>query len=207
MSAAVQQIKAAVDRLRSVGRAEGIEVDGPLGDWLAAQQLALLRLADMLQGQDDRVSDLLARIDASTSAQLGALHEAIVGANHVVKQGEFVLRQARTAQLGVEIERDHLITKMVKETLPLFAEKLKGALVIREEAWNAKIRDRRFALAAAIVISIFFTGYVFRWWQDSGPVSGFEQCEEHPVQFDGQLFCPAGALLSAPTVLKGSGGS
>ncbi len=207
MSSAVEQITAAVQRLRSVGRAEGIEVDGPLGDWLEAQQVALLGLAEVLQGQDDRVSDLLGRIDASTSAQLGALHEAIVGANHVVKQGEFVLRQARTAQIGVEVERDHLVTKMVKELLPLFAEKLKGALVIREEAWNAKIRDRRFGIAAAIALSIFFTGYVFRWWKDSGPVAGFEQCEEHPVQFDGQLFCPAGALLSPPTVLKGSAGS
>jgi hypothetical protein len=48
MSAAVEQIHGAVDRLRQAGRAEGIESDGPLGQWLEAQVGALLGLADVL---------------------------------------------------------------------------------------------------------------------------------------------------------------
>ena len=60
MSSAVEQINGAVDRLKRSARAEGIEVDGPLGQWLEAQADALLGLADVLQGQDDRVGELLA---------------------------------------------------------------------------------------------------------------------------------------------------
>ena len=207
MSSAVDQIRRAVEQLRLVGRAEGIEVDGPLGQWLEAQADALRVLADVLDDQDQRVGDLLFRIEGAANAQVLVLQEAIQGANHVVKQGEFVLRQARTAQMGVVVERDHLVQKMVKETLPLFAEKLKGALVIKEEGWNAKARDKRLGIAAAIVLAVFTCGYMLSWWQDSGQVAAFNRCVAHPVQFDQQLFCPAAGLLSAPTVTGNSGGS
>ncbi len=207
MSAAVQQIKAAVDRLRSVGLAEGIEVDGPLGHWLEAQAGALLGLADVLQGQDDRVGDLLTRIEATAATELRNLREGIEGANHVVRQGEFALRQARQMQAGVIVERQHLVQKMVDEALPLFAEKLNGALVIREQGWNAKARDRRYAIAAAISAALILIGYSLSWWQDSGRVAAFNRCMTHPVQFEDQLYCPAAGLLANAKMLVATGGS
>ena len=207
MSSAVAQIHAAVDRLRRVGRAEGIEVDGPLGQWLEAQAQALLGLGDILQGQDGRVGEVLGRIETAAGLELRNLQEAIEGANHVVRQGDFALRQARQTQAGVVVERQHLVQKMVDETLPMFAEKLNGALVIREEAWNAKARDRRYAIAAAISVALMLIGYCLSWWQDSGQVAAFNRCMTHPVQFGGQLYCPAAGLLSAPTVAGGQNGS
>jgi hypothetical protein len=190
-----------------VGRAEGIEVDGPLGQWLDAQALALLGLADVLQAQEKRVEDFLSRIEASAAAELHNLHEAIKGANHVVSQGEFAVRQARQVQIGVVVEREHMVQQMMTQTLPLFAEKLKGALVIREQGWNAKARDRRYAIAAAISTALFLIGYAVSWWQDSGQVAAFNRCMTHPVQFEGQLYCPAAGLLATPTVVARSSGS
>ena len=67
MSSAVEQIHGAAERLRLAGRTEGIEVDGPLGQWLDAQALALLGLADVLHGQEKRVEDFLSRIEASAA--------------------------------------------------------------------------------------------------------------------------------------------
>ena len=171
MSSAVEQLRGAVDRLRQTGRAEGIEVDGPLGQWLEAQAQALLGLGDILQGQDGRVGEVLGRIETAAGLELRNLQEAIEGANHVVRQGDFALRQARQTQAGVVVERQHLVKKMVDETLPMFAEKLNGALVIREEAWNAKARDRRYAIAAAISVALMLIGYCLSWWQDSGQVA------------------------------------
>jgi hypothetical protein len=208
MSSAVEQLRGAVDRLRQTGRAEGIEVDGPLGQWLEAQAQALLGLGDILQGQDGRVGEVLGRIETAAGLELRNLQEAIEGANHVVRQGDFALRQARQMQAGVVVERQHLVQKMVDETLPMFAEKLNGALVIREEAWNAKARDRRYAIAAAISVALMLIGYCLSWWQDSGQVAAFNRCMTHPVQFEGQLYCPAAGLLSAaPTVAGGQNGS
>ena len=193
--------------MRQAGRAEGIEVDGPLGQWLEAQAQALLGLADVLHGQDDRVGELLGRIEAAAGLELRNLREAIEGANHVVRQGDFALRQARQMQAGVVVERQHLVQKMVDETLPMFAEKLNGALVIREQGWNAKARDRRFAIAAAISAALLLIGYSLSWWQDSGQVAAFNRCMVHPVQFEGQLYCPAAGLLADAKMLGGSGGS
>jgi hypothetical protein len=207
MSSAVEQLRGAVDRLRQTGRAEGIEVDGPLGQWLEAQAQALLGLGDILQGQDGRVGEVLGRIETAAGLELRNLQEAIEGANHVVRQGDFALRQARQMQAGVVVERQHLVQKMVDETLPMFAEKLNGALVIREEAWNAKARDRRYAIAAAISVALMLIGYCLSWWQDSGQVAAFNRCMTHPVQFEGQIYCPVEGLLADAKVLGGPGGS
>jgi hypothetical protein len=207
VSAAIEQLQGAAERLRQAGRDEGIEADGPLGQWLEAQVQALLGLAGVLQGQDDRVGELLGRIENTAGLELRNLREAIEGANHVVRQGEFALRQARQMQAGVVVERQHLVQKMVDETLPMFAEKLNGALVIREQGWNAKARDRRYAIAAAISAALILIGYSLSWWQDSGQVAAFNRCITHPVQFEDQLYCPAAGLLANAKVLDGTGGS
>ena len=195
MSAAVEQIHEAVERLRLTGRSEGIEVDGPLGRWLEAQADALLGFADVLQGQDDRVGDLLTRIEAAAATELHNLREGIEGANHVVRQGEFALRQARQMQAGVIVEREHMVQKMVDETLPLFAEKLNETMVIREKGWNARARDRRYAIAGLISAAFILVGYGLCWWQDSDRVEAFNRCLMHPVSSGGQYYCPFDAML------------
>lgn len=208
MSAAVEQIHGAVDRLRQAGRAEGIESDGPLGQWLEAQAGALLGLANVLQGQDDRVGDLLTRIEAAAATELANLREGIEGANHVVRQGEFALRQARQMQAGAIVERQHLVQQMVDETLPLFAEKLNETMVIREKGWNARARDRRYAIAGLISAAFVLIGYGLCWWQDSGRIDEVNRCMAQPVQFSGQLYCPAGSLFApAKAANADSGGS
>jgi hypothetical protein len=206
MNPADEQLRATVDRLLAVGRAEGIEVDGPLGAWLEAQAQALLGLANVLQGQGEAVGEVLSRIEAAAAAELRNLKEAIDGGNHVVRQAEVAVRAARQAQIGVVVERQHLVDRMVKETLPMFADKLQGALVIREETWNAKKRDRRFAAAAAVAGVIFMAGYCFSWWQDSGQVAAYQRCVAHPVEADGQIYCQASGLFGPAKVPPGSTG-
>lgn len=207
MNSAVEEIHAAVDRLRRSARAEGIEVEGPLGQWLEAQAQALLGLAALFEGQDDRVGELLARIDTTANAELHNLREALEAANHVLRQGEFALRQARQVQTGVVVEREHMVTEMIKVTLPMFADRLKGALVIREQGWNAEARDRRFAIAGAIATFLFLVGYAVCWWQDSSKITAMNRCMAQPVQIEGQLYCPAGSLFGPAKMVGGPGGS
>jgi hypothetical protein len=207
VSSAVAQIHAAVDRLRCVGRAEGIEVDGPLGQWLDAQAEALSGLADVLQVQGERIDETLGRIEGNAAMELRNLREAIEAANHVVRQGEFAMRQARQMQVGVVVERQHLVEKMVTETLPMFAEKLNEVWVIREKGWNVEARDRRFAIAAAVAMSIFMAGYFLSWWQDSGQLAAFNRCLAHPVQAGGHLYCAGDGLFGTAKALAGSHGS
>ena len=59
---AVEQLRAAADRLVADGRSEGIEPDGPLGRWLEGQAQALAGLAGLLDGQTLRFEELIGGI-------------------------------------------------------------------------------------------------------------------------------------------------
>ena len=69
MNAAVAQLRAAVERLMREGRAEGIEPEGPLGRWLEAQVQALDGFAAILDGQADRFEEVVAKVEAATTAE------------------------------------------------------------------------------------------------------------------------------------------
>ena len=69
MNPAVEQLRAAVERLVHEGRVEGITPGGPLGGWLEAQSEALEGLAAVLDGQEERFEALLTNIRAAKIRQ------------------------------------------------------------------------------------------------------------------------------------------
>jgi hypothetical protein len=164
-------------------------------------------LGQLLSSGQERMEAIAVQSRLAAAAEIVLLREAIAGANHVVRQGEFALRQARQLQVGLVVEREHLVQTMVDEALPLFAEKLNETLVIRERRWNARARDRRYMVFAAISTALFLVGYALSWWQDSGQLAEVNGCVEHPVQINGQLYCPAGSLFQQPTTPTSAGGT
>jgi hypothetical protein len=71
---------------------------------------------------------------------------------------------------------------MIKETLPLFAERLKDALVIRERRWNDDVKRRHFATAGLVVLGLVSGGYGVHVWQVWNATSGFEWCLWNQLQ-------------------------
>jgi hypothetical protein len=188
---------AALDLVRA-GRAEGIEPDGPLGLWLEGQARALGGLADVLDGQTRRFDETLARIEDAAKVELAKLSAAIGGANQIARQGELALRQARQVHLAMVAEQETVVVRMMRETLPMFAERLQKVLVVREQRWNADLRRRRYALTGAVTLAVFMAGFALSWWQDSGLVSAFDRCLEHPLQAAGRFYCSLDSLVAAP---------
>jgi hypothetical protein len=180
----------------------------PEGRFISAMLEATEMLGQLLSSGQERMEAIAVQSRLAAAAEIVLLREAIEGANHVVRQGEFALRQARQLQVGAVVEREHLVQTMVDETLPLFAEKLNETLVIRERRWNARARDRRYMVFAAISTALFLVGYALSWWQDSGQLAEINGCVEHPVQINGQLYCAAGSLFQqATTPTSSPGGS
>ena len=107
-------------------------------------------------------------------------HEAaereLAQAREIRRAAEVSLRQARTALISLEVEQENLTVRMIKETLPLFAERLKDALVIRERRWNDDVKRRRFATAGLVVLGLVSGGYEVHVWQVWDATSGFEWC-------------------------------
>ena len=189
MNAAVTGLRTAAEGLIAVGRAEGIEPQGPLGQWLNAQAEALRALAEILGAQELRFEELMRNVNAAASAELEKLVVAAALGNDVVRAGEVALRQARTAQISLQVEKENLTAMMVKETLPLFVERLKEALIIRERRWNDDVKRRRLATTGAAVLGLVFGGYGIHVWQSWEATTTQEWCLWNQLQSNGHIFC------------------
>ena len=189
MNAAVTGLRTAAEGLIAVGRAEGIEPQGPLGQWLNAQAEALRALAEILGAQELRFEELMRNVNAAASAELEKLVVAAALGNDVVRAGEVALRQARTAQISLQVEKENLTAMMVKETLPLFVERLKEALIIRERRWNDDVKRRRLATAGLVTLGLVFGGYAAHVWQAWTATGAYDWCWAHPLPASGRVYC------------------
>ena len=189
MNAAVTRLRTAAEGLIAVGRAEGIEPQGPLGQWLNAQAEALRALAEILGAQELRFEELMRNVNAAASAELEKLVVAAALGNDVVRAGEVALRQARTAQISLQVEKENLTAMMVKETLPLFVERLKEALIIRERRWNDDVKRRRLATAGLVTLGLVFGGYAAHVWQAWTATGAYDWCWAHPLPASGRVYC------------------
>jgi hypothetical protein len=171
------------------GRGEGIEPEGPLGRWLEAHAEALQAMAEILDGQELRFEELMRSVSGAARAELEKLAVAVELGNNVVRAGEVALRQARTAQISLVVEKENLTAMMVKETLPLFVERLKEALIIRERRWNDDVKRRRLATAGLVVLGLVFGGYGGHVWQTWNGMSAYDWCWAHPLPSSGHVYC------------------
>jgi len=189
VNAAVTRLRTAAEGLIAVGRAEGIEPQGPLGQWLDAQAEALRALAEILGAQELRFEELMRNVNAAASAELEKLVVAAALGNDVVRAGEVALRQARTAQISLQVEKENLTAMMAKETLPLFVERLKEALIIRERRWNDDVKRRRLATAGLMTLGLVFGGYAAHVWQAWTATGAYDWCWAHPLPASGRVYC------------------
>lgn len=204
MNAAVEQLRVAVEGLMREGRAEGIEPDGPLGRWLEAQVQALGGFAAVLDGQADRFEEVVGKVQAANDAELAKLSVTLELARETVKQGDIAVKQARNAQLAATVQQEDAVQRMIHETLPMFADRLKGALVIRESRWNRDKARRRHALAGLVFVGVFSAGYALCAWSDQDRLAAFDRCVAAPLQANGHTYCALDVAM-APVAASAAG--
>ena len=195
MNPAIEQLRAAVDRLMREGRSEGIEPDGPLGVWLEAQAEALQGFAAVLDGQDARFDQALAKVEAANKSELEKLAAAVTLAREATQQGELALMQARNAQVLHVVESQNAEHRMIKETLPKFIQAMKGALVIRETRWNRRKESVRFSLVGLFLVGIFAGGFAACFWRDQDQVAFSNHCVATAFSSGGHVYCQLDAVL------------
>jgi hypothetical protein len=169
----------------------------PEGKFISALLGATGMLGQLLASGQERMEAIAAESRAAAEQEITLLRSAIQGAEHVMRQGEFAVRQARQVQAGVVVEREHMATRMIKETLPLFADKLQNLLVIKEQAWNERQSLKRYLSAGYILLGVFLAGFFLRYWQDYTEISAIDRCVSHPVQAGGQVYCNVSSLSAA----------
>ena len=113
-------------------------------------------------------------------------------AEQLREQVERELLQVRNLQAALVVEHENVTLRMIKEVFPLFAERLQGALVIREKEWNRRVEQRRFAIAGATVLAIFLAGVGLEMWRDWDRLAIADSCAAHAVVFNDHVFCDVG---------------
>jgi len=125
-----------------------------------------------------------------------AVKQELVAAKEITRAAKAGLTQADVMLTVVQVEKENLVAKMIKETLPLFADRLKEALIIREKRWNDDVKRRRFAMAGAVTLALVSAAYGVRAWQDSAVTAAFYRCLAQPLHASGHFYCDVTAFFA-----------
>jgi len=160
----------------------GIRPELPEGRFVSALMTAIAELGRV---SDSARGDFKQLFDQNREAA----KDELLRAKEMTRAAQVSLSQARQAGLTYEVERENLVLRMIKETLPLFIEKMQGTLVLKEKRLNSDIQRRRYAVAGLVTLGLVCGGYGVRAWQDSDATEALGQCMVHPFQASGHLYC------------------
>ena len=191
MTDEVARLRESVERLLKVGGREGIEPDGPLAIWLAAQAETLEALISVVDSQTDRIDGLVRKAGDAVDLYAPLIKGRLEEASYALEAGKLALAQAKNAQLYLHTSQETLVVRMIQETLPLFAQRMQEVLVIREKAWSQNQAWRRYMTAGGIAIGVFLVGLGVGAWTN-GAASLDTRCMSHLATFNGHVVCDHG---------------
>ena len=170
-----------------------LEVQRAADEWAVRWQEPEGRFVSALLGAVETLGRLAASgqamIEAVARDSRAAAEAEYAQAREVTKAAQLALKQARNAQLALVVEQENVTLRMIDQTLPLFAERLEKVLVIREQRWNADVRRRRYALAGAVTLTVFASGFALAAWTDGDKTAAFDRCLTQSFDAQGHRYC------------------
>jgi hypothetical protein len=132
--------------------------------------------------------------------QSDAAKVELARAQELTKATNATLGQARSALIGLQVERENVTVRMIHETMPMFAAELRKALVIRVSDETSALKLKRGVLAGIAAVGIFLGGFGLRAFADRDAVGALERCLAKPLQAQtaGQLhlYCDVTGLAA-----------
>ena len=145
-------LEAALAEVGTAAREWGIRPDLMEGRFVSALMVAVREVGRVSQVAQAEMRDLFRRGQQTAEAEYQQARE-------LSRAADAALAQARSVQLFLQADQENLVARMIKETLPLFAQNLKDVMVIREQRWNRDQSLRRYALGGAVLLSVFIAGH------------------------------------------------
>jgi hypothetical protein len=183
-------LEAALAEVGTAAREWGIRPDLMEGRFVSALMVAVREVGRVSQVAQAEMRDLFRRGQQTAEAEYQQARE-------LSRAADAALAQARSVQLFLQADQENLVARMIKETLPLFAQNLKDVMVIREQRWNRDQSLRRYALGGAVLLSVFLAGYGLRTWADWGETGFAKRCLAHPLSSQNHVFCDVTTLAAA----------
>lgn len=185
-----RELEELVADVEAAGREWGVRPDSREGRFVSALLGAMGWLGRL--GAASRTS-----FEALARENRAAAEMELARAREITKAASIGLTQARNAQIFLQVEQENVVARMIHETLPLFIEKLQGALLLRERRWNDALQRRRYAVVGLVTLCLFLGGYALRAWEDGGPGDALSQCLEHSLVAQGHLYCDVTSFARA----------
>ena len=187
---AAEDFSAVLHRVEDASRAWDIQPDLAEGRFVSAMMAAI--------GWSGRVTQSAqAEWRVLFKSERDAAEMELARAREITKAVSAALGQARSALLGLQVERENVAVRMMHETMPLFVDKLKAVLVVREKGLADALRIRVLMMAAVGTLGVFVSGYGLRYWIDSDAVAALGNCLAHAVEAQGHVYCDVTSFRDA----------
>ena len=193
---AIDEIKAAVSRLREAAIAEGIEPGSTLGVWMVSQEMALLTMADLVEEQSRRIEERADRIDQAMRDSTKLLDAEIARSKHAIQETRLAIEHSRVQTKQSEEHRQSMATQLAGTLYGSIEEKLNNSVIVRQVQWNRRRNWSSAALVATIMLGIFVGGMVLEGSRhDRGVLARCAEEEVHDK--NGRVYCPIDVLQEA----------
>jgi hypothetical protein len=186
---AATALRDAAFELEDAAWREGIEPDGLLGPFVRAMKEALVRLGELSALTETAMGSNIDAIRKLSEAESQKLKQMVEAAGAAV-------RQARQAQVNLELERELVAARLVEHLGPQIAEGIKHWRVIKETEFNRRSARRRATITTAVALLLVLGAYFGRAWEDREATSAFAHCIAHRVidQNNAREYCAVSDL-------------
>ena len=122
-------VTTALRRVTDAAREWGVRPHLMEGRFVSALTAAIAQMARVSDTARDEFKRAFQQNREAAALELARVQE-------ITKAANISLGQARNALINLQIERENVTIRMIHETMPMFATRMRGALVIREKSWN-----------------------------------------------------------------------
>lgn len=189
------ELRRKIAEVEVAARDNGVRLDLPEGRLMAG----LLESVGLLARVVEAAGGGLERAAEKERARVEALATAL----------DRGVAQARVATVNLLMEKEAVLTRIMGETLPMFAKALQEALVIRERGWLEELRRRWVFGAVVLALALFGGGYAAAAWVHRDGIEMARNCLLAPFASGGRVFCaaPTGVAEAVRAGTAGPGGA
>ncbi len=163
------EVRDAAAEMEKVAWFVGMEENEPIGIFVKAQSRALAKSADLLESAEMAFA---AEIDAVR--KLGEIELAKV--REMNRSGMVLVEQVRAAIVATEVQYDDAFKRQVEKIGERMIGEFRDWRVIRETAYNAKMRMKWAVVMCVLTVMVAGLGYSYREWEDQGAISAMSRC-------------------------------
>jgi hypothetical protein len=163
------EVRAAAAEMEKVAWLIGMEENEPIGIFVKAQSRALVKSADLLESAEVAISAEVEAVRKIGEIELAKVRE-------MNRSGMVLVEQVRAAIVATEVQYDDAFKRQVEKIGERMIGEFRDWRVIRETAYNAKMRMKWAVVMCVLTVMVAGLGYSYREWEDQGAISAMSRC-------------------------------